>query len=79
MTTTTNRLTFAEYLKYTDGTDRRYELVNGELIPISLGTGRRGAIIKFLERILAAEITTLKNDWVVLPRLIGVRSPKGGR
>jgi Uma2 family endonuclease len=79
MTTTTNRLTYAEYLKYTDGTDRRYELVNGELIPMSLGTGQHGAIIKFIERILETEIATINSDWIVLPGLIGVRSPRGGR
>ncbi len=79
MTITTDKLTFAEYLKYNDGTDRRYELVNGELIPMSLGTGQHGAIIKFIERILEAEIATINSDWVVLPGLIGVRSPRGGR
>lgn len=40
MTVAKNKLTFAEYLKYDDGTDTRYELVNGELIAM-LGTGRR--------------------------------------
>ena len=79
MTTITNRLTFAEYLKYSDATDRRYELVNGELIPMSLGTGQHGAIIKFIERILETEIADRNSDWAVLPGLIGVRSPKGGR
>lgn len=79
MTTTTSRLTFAEYLKYTDGTDRRYELVNGELIPMSLGTGQHGTIIKFIEKSLETEISNLSRNWVVLPGLIGVRSPKGGR
>jgi Uma2 family endonuclease len=79
MTTTTARLTFTEYLKYTDGTDNRYELVNGELIPMSLGTGQHGAIIKFIERVLETEIATIDSDWIVLPGLIGVRSPRGGR
>ncbi len=79
MTTITNRLTFAEYLRYSDGTDRRYELVNGELIPMSLGTGQHGAIIKFIERMLETEVASLDRDWVVLPGLVGVRSPKGGR
>jgi Uma2 family endonuclease len=79
MTTAIERLTFAEYLKYTDGTDRRYELVNGELIPMSLGTGQHGAIVKFLEKILEIQIANLSYDWIVLPGLIGVRSPKGGR
>jgi Uma2 family endonuclease len=31
MTATTKKFTLAEYLDYDDGTDRRYELVNGEL------------------------------------------------
>jgi Uma2 family endonuclease len=73
------RLTFAEYLKYSDVSDRRYELVNGELILMSLGTGKHGAIIKSLERILETEITKQNRDWVVLPGLVGVRSPRGGK
>lgn len=79
MITTTERLTFADYLQYTDGNDRRYELVNGELIPMSLGTGQHGAIIKFLERLLETEIASQNRDWVVLPGLVGVRSPRGGK
>jgi Uma2 family endonuclease len=73
------RLTFAEYLKYTDGSDRRYELVNGELILMSLGTGKYGAIIKSIERILETAITSQNRDWIVLPGLVGVRSPRGGK
>lgn len=46
MITTTKKLTFAEYLKYNDGTDAKYELVNGELIPMSLVTGKHGEITK---------------------------------
>lgn len=33
MTTITQKLTFKEYLTHADGTDSRYELVDGELIP----------------------------------------------
>jgi Uma2 family endonuclease len=79
MTISIDRLTFAEYLKYTDGSDRRYELVNGELIPMSLATGQHGAIIKSIERTLEAEIASQNLDWVVLPGLVGVRSPRGGK
>jgi Uma2 family endonuclease len=79
MAISVDRLTFAEYLKYTDGSDRCYELVNGELILMSLGTGKHGAIIKFLERTLETEITKQNRDWVVLPGLVGVRSPRGGK
>jgi Uma2 family endonuclease len=79
MTISIDRLTFAEYLKYTDGSDRRYELVNGELIPMSLGTGQHGAIIKSIERTLESEIASQNLDWVVLPGLVGIRSPRGGK
>jgi Uma2 family endonuclease len=79
MTISIERLTFAEYLKYTDGSDRRCELVNGELIPMSLGTGQHGAIIKSIERSLETEIASQKLDWVVLPGLVGIRSPRGGK
>jgi Uma2 family endonuclease len=79
MTISLDRLTFAEYLKYTDGTDRRYELVNGELVPMSLGTGQHCAIIKSLERTLEAEIVNQNRDWVVLPGLVGIRSLRGGK
>jgi Uma2 family endonuclease len=73
------RLTFAEYLKYTEASDRSYELVNGQLILMSLETGKHGAIIKSLERTLETEITNQNRDWVVLPGLVGVRSPRGGK
>jgi Uma2 family endonuclease len=79
MTISLDLLTFAEYLNYNDGSDRRYELVNGELIPMSLGTGQHGAIIKSVERNLETEIASHKLDWVVLPGLVGIRSPRGGK
>ncbi|MBN3922344.1 Uma2 family endonuclease [Nostoc sp. NMS4] len=53
MTITTPKLTFEEYLKYDDGTDKRYELVNGELIPMSLGSGQHGALTDTIIRPLA--------------------------
>ena len=44
MATVTQKLSFEDYLAYDDGTGTRYELVEGELSPMSLGTGRHGAI-----------------------------------
>lgn len=79
MTVTTQRLTFAEYLKYEDGTDNRYELVNGELIPMTLGTGKHGAITKFLERSFDDENTRIGTNWTAQKFAVGVRSPRGGR
>ncbi|NET57804.1 MAG: hypothetical protein F6K47_17080 [Symploca sp. SIO2E6] len=34
MTHTSVKLTFEQYLEYEDGTDNRYELFDGELIPM---------------------------------------------
>jgi Uma2 family endonuclease len=77
MTTTTQKLTFEEYLTYADGTDTRYELVDGELVPMSLGTGKHGAIIQFLVRQFEDAIAQSSQSWVALPALVGVRSPRG--
>ena len=79
MTTTTPKLTFAEYLKYNDGTDTRYELVNGELIPMSLGSGQHGAVVAFLYHRFRDEILRLKLDWTAKQMVIGVRSPRAGK
>jgi Uma2 family endonuclease len=48
MVTTTRRFTLAEYLVYDDGTDRRYELVNGELVDMSSESDLNNKIAIFL-------------------------------
>lgn len=78
MTVITKRLTFEKYLAYDDGTDTRYELVNGELVAMSIGSGQHGAIMKFL-RTFDAEIARLGWEWIALQAAIGVRSPHAGR
>ncbi|MBC6434181.1 Uma2 family endonuclease [Nostoc sp. HG1] len=79
MTITTPKLTFEEYLTYDDGTDTRYELVNGELIPMSLGSGQHGAETEFINVSFRAEILRLKLDWTSKQMVVGVRSPRAGR
>jgi Uma2 family endonuclease len=61
--TTTQKLTFDEYKNYSDGTNQPYELVADQLIPMSLRTGKHGAIAKFFERILDDEIGRPKHPW----------------
>ena len=73
------KLTFEEYLTYNDGTDTRYELVNGELVSMSLGSGQHGAIAEFLNDAFRDEIRRLGLDWTSKQMVIGVRSPRGGR
>lgn len=79
MAVSTSRLTFAEYLAYNDGTDTCHELVNGELVPISLGVGLHGEIMHFLERNFEKESEQAKLSWVARQAAIGLRSPRGGR
>ncbi|MEO0457710.1 MAG: Uma2 family endonuclease [Cyanobacteria bacterium P01_A01_bin.114] len=79
MTVAANKLTFEEYLAYTDGTDIRYELVDGELIAMGIGSGLHGAILKLLEKVFDAEIARLGAELVALQAAVGVRSPRRGR
>jgi Uma2 family endonuclease len=79
MAIATQRLTLEEYLTYEEGHDGRYELVNGELLPISLGTGRHGAIIKRLERIFDDQIARLEQPWIALAGMVGLQTPRGDR
>jgi Uma2 family endonuclease len=76
---TKQRLTFADYLAYTDGADTRYELVDGELVPMSLGTGEHGKTTKFLEKALDAEIARCDLKWTAERFSVGVQSPRGTR
>ena len=79
MTTTTQKLTFEEYLAYSDGTDSRYELVDGELVPMSLGTGKHGSIIEFLYDQFRDQIKRRELPWTAKQMSVGVRSPRGRR
>jgi Uma2 family endonuclease len=47
MAIASQKLTFEEYLAYDDGTDTRYELVDGNLVPMGLGTGKHGGMLSF--------------------------------
>jgi Uma2 family endonuclease len=76
---TAQRITFEEYLAYSDGSDTRYELVRGELVAMSLGTGKHGKIAKFLDDRFNAEIAALALDWTSQRLTVGVQSPRGSR
>ncbi|MGB3492702.1 MAG: Uma2 family endonuclease [Elainellaceae cyanobacterium] len=77
MTIAIQRLTFEEYLNYDDGTDTRYELVDGQLVPMSLGTGKHGAIVEYLNDQLRDEIKRQQLPWTAKAMMVGVRSPRG--
>jgi Uma2 family endonuclease len=79
MTTTKQIVTFEQYLTYNDGTDTRYELERGELIPMAQARGGHGEIMHFLERAFTTEIERLGLSWVARQAAIGVRVPQVGR
>ena len=79
MTATTQRFILEEYLGYDDGTDTLYELVNGKLIQMALGTGKHGEVIDFFNNQFRSEIARIGRDWVSKQMAIGVQSPRGDR
>ena len=71
------RVTFADYLTYFDGSDTKYELVDGELVAMSLGTGLHGETIDRTYQAVNAEINRTAQPWIVRQGQIGVRCPRG--
>jgi Uma2 family endonuclease len=76
---TDRRMSLEDYLNYDDGTDSRYELVDGELVAMSLGKGEHGAIIMALRDALAEQVRLMGQGWTIIPSLVGIRSPRGTR
>lgn len=74
---TKSRVTFADYLTYFDESDTKYELVDGELIAMSLGTGLHGETIDRTYQAINAEINRTAQPWIVRQGQIGVRCPRG--
>jgi Uma2 family endonuclease len=74
---TKTRVTFADYLAYFDDSDAKYELVDGELLAMSMGTGRHGETIEQVYRKISTEIERTAEPWIVRQGQIGVRCPRG--
>jgi Uma2 family endonuclease len=64
-------LTFEEYVTYDDGTDNRYELVEGELVMVPLPTADHSDVIDLLSDTFKAQIQRLEHPWIV-KRDVGV-------
>jgi Uma2 family endonuclease len=79
MAVTTQKLTLAEYLAYDDGTGAKYELVNGDLVRMALGTGEHGDISEFLNEAFKDEIKRCSLPWTSRDMKIGIQSPRGTR
>lgn len=80
MTITTQRMTLDEFLAYDDGTDRFYELENGELVemPFESEINRRIASFLFVylsQQGISADRLTMKTEIVVSGTRVSVRAP----
>ena len=73
LSTPTPLMSFEDYAVYDDGTETRYELVDGELIEMNPPTFRHMLIAKFIERCLDEEIQRLGLDWLCF-REAGIRT-----
>lgn len=73
------RLTLEEYLVYDDGTDTGYELVDGVLNPMSLGTGKHGGVIRYLATQFDQETARLGLNLIAIQGAVGIQSPRGTR
>ena len=79
MTVTTRKFSFEEYLAYDDNTGNRYELVDGELVAMGIGTGLHGAIAEFLNDQFKAAAQQAGQPWTAKDMRIGIRSPRSTR
>ncbi|PHV63370.1 Uma2 family endonuclease [Cyanobacterium aponinum] len=77
MTIATEKMSFQQYLQYHDDTDTLYELVDGGLIPMSLGTGKHGDITEFINDLFKSIIKQENLPWTSKDMKVGVRSPRG--
>jgi Uma2 family endonuclease len=73
VTTPTQKITFEEYLDYDDGTDNRYELLDGELVVMNPPAKKHFTISRFLVRLFEDFISHQKLDIEVFTG-IGVRT-----
>jgi Uma2 family endonuclease len=78
-TPTKEEISFEEYLNYDDGTDNRYELVDGKLVVMNPPAKRHFKISRFLVRLFDSAISRTSLDMEVFTG-IGVRTgSKGAR
>lgn len=66
-------LSFEDYLYYDDQTDNRYELIDGELVPILPPALQHILIAEFLDDLFEQEVKRLQLDWLCF-RGVGVRT-----
>lgn len=72
------RMTLKEFLAYDDGTEARYELVDGVLVEMSLGTGKHSGVIRRLAKRFEAQAELQGTDWIAIQGLVGIETEVPG-
>ncbi len=73
LATTPSQMSFEDYLAHDDGTDKRYELVDGVLVAMNPPTFRHMLMAKFIEQQFEIEIKRLQQNWICF-REAGIRT-----
>lgn len=73
-TSDSTKITWAEYLSYDDGTNKRYELVDGQLVEIPPASFLHSDIIDFIADCFKAIATQYKLDLKVKTGDVGIRT-----
>lgn len=73
------RMTLKEFLTYDDGTNTRFELVDGVLVEMSLGTGKHGRAIYRLAKRFETAAKNLGTDWLAIQGLVGIETDVPGK
>ena len=77
---TDRRMTLQEFLEFDNGSDdRRFELVDGVLVEMNLGTGKHGGAIRRLAKFLEAGAVAMGTDWIAIQGLVGIETTIGTR
>ena len=79
MTTTNQLLTFEQFLDYDDGTDNIYELVAGQVVPMSEPSGKYESIRSFLYGELYLEIRLRRLNLEPHPNILCKLDKRDGR
>ncbi|MDJ0898745.1 MAG: Uma2 family endonuclease [Xenococcus sp. MO_188.B8] len=73
-TPTSKKITFAEYLSYDDGTNRRFELVSGQLVEMPPASFLHSDIIDFLADLFKALSREYELDIKIKTGDVGIRT-----
>jgi len=79
MTTTKQLLTFEQFLDYDDGTDNIYELVAGQVVPMSEPSGKHESIRTFILVEFGFEIRRLRLSLEPHPNILCKLDQRDGR